>query len=169
MLRTCSVVPFFRRNCSCAQAWCKIAEIEFPKVLRNPQIFTILISKSLSRAGGSQILRNSISKIAPTPPISYDFDFQIVLARRRGTNFLDILGNRSFATPDFWTYLCEPSKPRNDYKIQDFIDSYPPKPLLSHIYAIKYLYYIDAAKSSGNFQYNQKLDFFFIIIIIDQL
>ena len=42
-----------------------------------------------------------------------DFDFQIALARRRGANFVDILDSRSFATPVFRTYLCEPPKRQN--------------------------------------------------------
>ena len=58
-------------------------------MLRRRQFLTILTSKSLSRAGVVQILSMSTSKSAPTPPVFYDFDFQIVLARRRGANFGD--------------------------------------------------------------------------------
>ena len=77
------------------------------------QFLTILTSESLSRAGMVQILRSSTSKSTPTPPVFNNFDFQIAPARWRGANFIDILGSRSFATPAFRTYLCEPSKPRN--------------------------------------------------------
>ena len=47
----------------------------------------ILTSKSLSRAGVVQILATSTSKSVPTPSIFNDFDFQIVVARRRGANY----------------------------------------------------------------------------------
>ena len=43
----------------------------------------------------------STSKSAPGLPVFNDFDFQIALARRRGANFVDILGSRSFAPPRF--------------------------------------------------------------------
>ena len=59
VLRTCSVVPFFRRNRSGAKAWCKFNEVQLQKVLRHRQFFTILTSKSLSRAGVVQILSPS--------------------------------------------------------------------------------------------------------------
>ena len=45
--------------------------------------------KSFSRAGVVQILATSTSKSAPTPSVFNDFDFRIVLARRRGANFGD--------------------------------------------------------------------------------
>ena len=54
---------------------------------RAPGVSTILISESLSRAGVMQILPTSISKSAPIMTFFNDFDFQIALARRRGTNF----------------------------------------------------------------------------------
>ena len=57
--------------------------------------------KILSRAGVVQILGNPIAKSAPNMPIFNDFDFQTALARRRGANFVDILGSRSFAPPRF--------------------------------------------------------------------
>ena len=41
------------------------------------------------------------SKSAPGMPVFNDFDFQIGLARRRGANFVDILGARSSAPPRF--------------------------------------------------------------------
>ena len=37
-----------------------------------------------------QILSMSTSKSAPGMPVFNDFDFQIVLARRRGANFVDV-------------------------------------------------------------------------------
>ena len=53
------------------------------------QFLTILTSKSFSRAGVVQILSTSASKSVPTPSVFTHFDFQIVLARRRGANFRD--------------------------------------------------------------------------------
>ena len=87
--------------------------LEPPKTSRAPGVLTILTSKSLSHAGVVQILRSSTSKSAPSTPRFNDFDLRIALARRRGANFIDILGSRSSATPVFRTWLCEPSKPRN--------------------------------------------------------
>ena len=57
------------------------------KTSRDPGALTILTSKSLSRAGVVQILVTSTSKSAPRLSVFNDFDFQIVLARRRGANF----------------------------------------------------------------------------------
>ena len=149
MLRTCSVVPFFRKNRSRAQAWCKFCQCQLPKMLRHRQFLTILTSKSLSRAGVVQILSMSTSKSAPGMPVFNDFDFQIALARRRGANFVDILDSRSFATPVFRTYLCELSKRQNYGKTQHFAQFLPAKTsLLSNI---------DAARATGNFQYSRKL------------
>ena len=83
-------------------------------------------------------------------PVFNDFDFQIALARRRGANFADILGNRSFATSVFRTYLCELSKRQNYGKTQHFAQFLPAKTsLLSNI---------DAARATGNFQYSRKLE-----------
>ena len=59
------------------------------KVVRDPGVLTILTSKSFSRAGVVQILATSTSKSALAPSGFNDFDFQIVLARRRGANFGD--------------------------------------------------------------------------------
>ena len=56
-------------------------------MVRDPGVLTILTSKSCSRAGVVQILATSTSKSAPTASVFCDFDFQIVLARRRGANF----------------------------------------------------------------------------------
>ena len=92
----------------------------------------------------------STSKSAPGLPVFNDFDFQIAFARRRGANFVDILGNRSFATPVFRTYLCELSKRQNYGKTQHFAQFLPAKTsLLSNI---------DAARATGNFQYSRKLE-----------
>ena len=114
------------------------------------QFLTILTSKSLSRAGVVQILSISTSKSAPGLPVLNDFDFQIAFARRRGANFVDILGNRSFATSVFRTYLCELSKRQNYGKTQHFAQFLPAKTsLLSNI---------DAARAPGNFQYSRKLE-----------
>ena len=119
-------------------------------MLRSCHVLTILTSESLSRAGVVQILSMSTSKSAPGVPAFNDFDFQIALARRRGANFVDILGSRSSATPVFRTYLCEPSKPRNYGKTQRFAQFLPAKTsLLSNI---------DAARATGNFQYSRKLE-----------
>ena len=57
------------------------------KTFRDRQFLTILTSKSFSRAGVVQILRSSTSKSGPNMPAFNNFDFQIVLARRRGANF----------------------------------------------------------------------------------
>ena len=65
-------------------------EAQLPKVVRTHGALTILTSKSLSRAGVVQILRSSTSKSAPNMPVFNDFDFQIVLARRRGANFVEL-------------------------------------------------------------------------------
>ena len=62
---------------------------QLPKVFRTSQFLTILTSKSFSRAGVVQILATSTSKSAPRLSVFNDFDFQIVLARRRGVNFGD--------------------------------------------------------------------------------
>ena len=107
-----------------------------------------------------QILRSWTSKSAPTPPVFNDFDFQIALARRRGANFVDILGSRSFATPVFRTYLCEPSKRQNYGKTQHFAQFLPAK--ISHVSHLccktSLLSNIDAARPTGNFQYSRKLE-----------
>ena len=106
-------------------------EAQLPKVLRTCHVLTILISKSLSRAGVVRILSSSTAKSAPTPPVLNDFDFQIALVRRRGANFVDTLGNRSFATPVFGTCFCEPSKPPNYGKTEHFAQFLPAK--ISHV------------------------------------
>ena len=92
-------------------------------------------------------------------PVFNDFDFQIALARRRGANFVDIFGSRSFATPVFWTYLCEPSKRQNYGKTQHFAQFLPAKTsLLSNI---------DAARATGIFQYSRKLELLNFLWLFD--
>ena len=129
-------------------------------MLRACQFLTILTSKSLSRAGVVQILGSSTSKSAPNMPFFNDFDFQIALARRRGANFVDILGSRSFATLVFRTYLCEPSKRQNYGKTQQFAQFLPAKiSQMSHLHCrTSLLSNIDAATPTGNFQYSRKLE-----------
>ena len=143
-----------------AQAWWKFCEAQLPKVLRTCHVLTISTSKSLSRADVAQIWRSSTSKSAPGMPRFNDFDFQIALARRRGANFVDISGSRSFATPAFGTCFCEPSKPRNYGKTQHFAQFLPAK--ISHVSHLccktSLLSNIDAARPTGNFQYSRKLE-----------
>ena len=128
-------------------------------MLRSCQFLTILTSKSLSRAGVVQILSMSTSKSAPRRCFN-DSDFRIALARRRGANFVDILGSRSFATPVFRTYLCEPSKRQNYGKTQHFAQFLPAK--ISHVShrccKTSLMSNIDAAIPTGNFQYSRKLE-----------
>ena len=92
---------FFSLKSLRKKAWCKFCEAQRPKVLRTCQGLTILTSKSLSRAGLAQILRSSTSKSAPKPSTCNDFDFRTALARRRGANFVDILGSRCSAPHRF--------------------------------------------------------------------
>ena len=70
-------------------------DLELQEVPRCRQFLTVLISKSLSRAGGVPILAMSTSKSVPRLPVLTIFDFQIPLARRRGADFVDILSSRS--------------------------------------------------------------------------
>ena len=87
----------FWNSCVCHTFWNVSKSLRLPrekhfkpqKVVRDLGVLTILTSKSLSRAGVVQILPTSTSKSAPTMPVFNDFDFQIVLARRRGANFAD--------------------------------------------------------------------------------
>ena len=134
--------------------WCKFCEAPLPKVLRTHGVLTVLTSESLSRAGVVQILSSSTSKSAPTPPVFNDFDFRIALSRRRGANFVDILGSRSFAPP-------RSSKPQNHGKTRRFAQFLPAK--ISHISHLccktSLLSNIDAARPTGNFPYSRKLEF----------
>ena len=59
------------------------------KTSRDPGVLTILTSKSFLRAGVVQILATGTSKSRPRLSVFNAFDFQIVLARRRGANFAD--------------------------------------------------------------------------------
>ena len=71
------------------------------------QFLTILTSKSLSRAGVVQILATSTSKSALAPSIFNDFEFQIVLARRRGDfNFQKCSRTSVFNDFDFQIVLA---------------------------------------------------------------
>ena len=78
-----------RRNPCACHAKSTLNPLWIHKVVRDPGVLTLLTSKSLSRAGVVQILATSTSKNAPTLSVFNDFDFQIVLARRRGANFGD--------------------------------------------------------------------------------
>ena len=83
-------------------------------------------------------------------PVFNDFDFQIALARRRGANFVDILGTRSSAPPRFSDLplrAFEATKLRNNSISRN---SYPPKRLCCEN--------IDRARATGNFQYSRKLE-----------
>ena len=74
---------------------------EHQKVVRDPGVLTILSSKSFSRAGVVQIFGTSTSKSAPNLSVFNDFDFQIVLARRRGANFCDFNFQKCSRTVSF--------------------------------------------------------------------
>ena len=56
----------------------------------NMQRGAFFSQKSLSRAGVVQILRSSTSKSVPNLPRFNDFEFQIVLAHRRGAIFAEL-------------------------------------------------------------------------------
>ena len=75
----------YRNPCACHAK----SILNLKKVVRAPGVLTILTSKSFSRTGVVQILATSTSKSAPTLSLFNNFDFQIVLARRRGANFDD--------------------------------------------------------------------------------
>ena len=157
-----NVFATFTNSCAC-HVFCNVPKclrlprkkhFEPPKTSRDRQFLTILTSKSFSRAP------SSTSKSAPNPRCLNDFNFQIALTRRRGANFVDILGSQSFATPVFRTCLCEPSKPRNYGKTQHFAQFLPAKIFhVSHLCCkTSLLSNIDAARQSGNFQYSRKLE-----------
>ena len=93
-----NVLTTLTNSCAC-HVFCNVSKslrlprethFERQKTSRDRQFLTILTSKSLSRTGVVQILRNSTSKSPPKPSVFNDFDFQIVLARRRGANFVDV-------------------------------------------------------------------------------
>ena len=92
-----NVCATLTNSCACHAFWNVSKSLRLPrekhferqKVVRDPGVLTILTSKSFSRAGVVQILATSTSKSAPNLSVFNDFDFQIVLARRRGANFGD--------------------------------------------------------------------------------
>ena len=93
-----NVFTTLTNSCAC-HVFCNVSKslrlprethFERQKTSRDRQFLTILTSKSLSRTGVVQILRSSTSKSPPKPSVFNDFDFQIVLARRRGANFVDV-------------------------------------------------------------------------------
>ena len=131
-----------------------------PKVLRTCQFLTIMASESLSRAGLVQILRSSTSKSVRT------CQFLTILTSKSLScaGVVRILSTSWAADPSrhlaFRTYLCEPSKPRNYGKTQHFAQFLPAK--ISHVSHLccktSLLSNIDAARSTGNFQYSRKLE-----------
>ena len=93
-----NVFATLTNSCAC-HVFCKLSnslrlprktDFQPPKTFRAPRALTILTSKSLPRAGGVQFFRSSTSRSAPNPRCFNDFEIQIVLARRRGANFLDV-------------------------------------------------------------------------------
>ena len=94
-------------------------------------------------------------------PVFNDFDFRIALARRRGANFVDILGSRSSAPPRFSDLplrAFEATKLRK--KTQHFAQFLPAK--ISHVSRLRcktsLLSNIEPARPTGNFQYSRKLE-----------
>ena len=90
----------------------------------------------------------------------HDFDFQIVLARRRGANFAASSAADPPHPPVLRSWLSQPAKPQNYGKTQHFAHFLPAKSscltsLLYHICAITSL---DWQIFSSNFQYSLKLD-----------
>ena len=92
-----NVLGALTNSCAC-HVFCSVSKslrlprekhFEPQKVVRDPGVLTILTSKSFSRAGVVQIFGTSTSKSVPNLSVFNDFDFQIVLARRRGANFAD--------------------------------------------------------------------------------
>ena len=124
------------------------------------QFLTILTSDSISRAGVVQFLRSSTSKSGLTPPVFNDFDFRIALARRRGANFVGILGSRSFAPPRFSDLPLRTFEATKLWKNTAFRAI--PTRHISHVSHLRcktsLLSNIDAARPTGNFQYSRKLE-----------
>ena len=90
-----NVLATLTNSCAC-HVFCNVSKslrlprekhFEPQKVVRDPGVLTILTSKSCSHAGMVQTLPTSTSKSAPRLSVFNDFDFEIVLARRRGANF----------------------------------------------------------------------------------
>ena len=92
-----NVFATLTNSCACHAFWNVSKSLRLPrekhfepqKVVRDPGVLTILTSESFSRAGVVQIFGTSTSKSAPNLSVFNDFDFRIVLARRRGANFRD--------------------------------------------------------------------------------
>ena len=112
-------------------------------MLRGCQFLTILTSKSCWRAGVVQILATSTSKSAPTPSVFNDFDFQMVLARRRGANFVTSWATNPPHPPVLRTWLFEPAKPQNYDAFTLSTGSFP-----------KRNWVLDRAVPHGHFQSN---------------
>ena len=115
---------------------------------RNMPVFNDFDFRIVWRAGVVQILSMSTSKSGPGVPVFNDFDFQIAVACRRGANFVDILGSRSFATPGPTFASLRSDKTMEKHSISR--NSYPPKHLSCEN--------IDAARATGNFPYSRKLE-----------
>ena len=104
-------------SCACHAFWNVSKSLRLPrekhferqKVVRDPGALTILTSKSCWRAGVVQIFGTSTSKSAPTPSVFNDFDFRIVLARRRGAYFADFNFQKCSRTVSFLTILTSES------------------------------------------------------------
>ena len=87
-----NVFATLTNSCACQSKSLRMPRekhFEPQKVVRDPGVLTILTSASLSCAGVVQILPTRTSKSAPTMPVFNEFDFRIVVARRRGANFGD--------------------------------------------------------------------------------
>ena len=104
-----NVFATFTNSCAC-HVFCNLSkslrlprktDFQPPKTSRAPGVLTVLTSKSCSRAGMVQILATSTSKSAPNLSVFNDFDFQIVLARRRGANFGDFNFRKCSRTVSF--------------------------------------------------------------------
>ena len=163
-----NVFATLTNSCACHAFWNVSKSLRLPrdkhfepqKVVRAPGGLTILASKSFSRAGVVQILATSTSKSAPTLSVLNDFDFQIVLARRRGANFAASSAADPPRPPVLRSWLSQPAKPQNYGKTQHFAHFLPAKSscltsLLYHICAITSLGW---QIFSSNFQYSRKLD-----------
>ena len=126
--------------------------------LRPCHFFTILTSESLSRTVADFDFQKSSE---PNLSIFNDFDFQIVLARRRGANFAASSAADPPHPPVLSSWLSQPAKPQNYGKTQHFAHFLPAKSscltsLLFHICAITSLGW---KIFSSNSQYNsRKLD-----------
>ena len=121
----------------------------------NMQRGAFFSQKLLSRAGVVQFLRSSTSKRAPNLPVFNEFNFQIALARRRGANFVDILGSRCSAPPRFSDLTFRAAEATKLWKNTAF-RAIPTRQNRSCVAVV--LLNIHAARPSGNFQYSRKLE-----------